>query len=120
MIGTGQILRRIAAVAALLLAMTGLMAVAQPASAQSTAACTEYVQGGCGPGGGNGGDNPNGTGPASAGNTGNSHHGGQLPFTGYPLTPLVLLLLLLLLAGIVVRATVAVRDRLRAHQAHAS
>jgi hypothetical protein len=40
--------------------------------------------------------------------------GGELPFTGYPLTPLVWLLLLLLTLGLCVRGYLAIRDRLRA------
>ena len=39
--------------------------------------------------------------------------GGELPFTGYPLTPLLLILLLLLAAGLVIRAYVAARERWR-------
>jgi hypothetical protein len=37
----------------------------------------------------------------------------SLPFTGYPVSPLVLLLLGLLLAGLAARAVLAVRDHLR-------
>lgn len=37
---------------------------------------------------------------------------GSLPFTGYPLTALVLLLLVLLLAGLTIRAYLAVRGRI--------
>jgi hypothetical protein len=40
--------------------------------------------------------------------------GGELPFTGYPLTPLVWLLLAVLVAGVCLRAHLAVRERLRA------
>jgi len=36
---------------------------------------------------------------------------GTLPFTGYPITPLLLLLLVLLIAGLTLRAYLAVRDR---------
>jgi hypothetical protein len=42
---------------------------------------------------------------------------GELPFTGYPLTPLILLLLLLLLLGMAIRAYVEIRDRRRARTA---
>jgi hypothetical protein len=42
---------------------------------------------------------------------------GELPFTGYPLTPLILLLLLLLLIGLAIRAYLEMRDRLRARGA---
>ena len=38
--------------------------------------------------------------------------GGELPFTGYPLSPLLILLLMLLAAGLILRGYVAVRDRL--------
>lgn len=37
---------------------------------------------------------------------------GKLPFTGYPLTPLLLLLLILVLAGLTIRAYLAIRERL--------
>jgi hypothetical protein len=42
--------------------------------------------------------------------------GGQLPFTGYPLSPLLLLLLILLLIGLTIRAYLAIRDRIRARE----
>jgi hypothetical protein len=38
--------------------------------------------------------------------------GSELPFTGYPLTALILLLLILLLLGLAIRAYLAVRDRI--------
>ncbi len=38
---------------------------------------------------------------------------GSLPFTGYPLTPLLLLMLILLLIGLTIRAYLAIRDRVR-------
>jgi len=47
--------------------------------------------------------------PSSAGGTGS---GGELPFTGYPLTTLLLLMLLLLALGLAIRAGVAIHDRL--------
>ena len=37
--------------------------------------------------------------------------GGSLPFTGYPLTPLVLVVLLLLVAGLTLRLVVWARER---------
>lgn len=40
--------------------------------------------------------------------------GGALPFTGYRLTPVILLFLALLVAGLTVRAYVAIRDRAQA------
>jgi len=39
---------------------------------------------------------------------------GELPFTGYPLTPAILIFLLLLIAGLTIRASLAIRDRVRA------
>ena len=51
---------------------------------------------------GNGGANP----PGGAG------EGGELPFTGYPVTPLILLLILLLASGVMIRTYLAARDRL--------
>jgi hypothetical protein len=50
------------------------------------------------------------SGSTGAGGTGS---GGELPFTGYPLTPLLLLLLLLLAIGLAIRAGIAINDRLR-------
>lgn len=37
--------------------------------------------------------------------------GSELPFTGFPITPLVLILILLLLAGLTLRAYLAMRER---------
>ncbi|MGH2950967.1 MAG: hypothetical protein ACRDKX_02850 [Solirubrobacterales bacterium] len=45
--------------------------------------------------------------------------GGALPFTGYPLTPLLLLLLILLAAGLLIRGYLAARERWRLRQAGA-
>jgi hypothetical protein len=47
-------------------------------------------------------------GPSTAGT-----HVGTLPFTGYPLNPLILILLLLLLLALMIRLYLAARDRLR-------
>ena len=60
---------------------------------------------GAGPGG-----LPGAGGPAAGTGAGAD---GELPFTGYPLTPLVLLLLVLLLAGLAVRGYIAARERRR-------
>jgi hypothetical protein len=49
----------------------------------------------------------------SAGGAGGTGSGGELPFTGYPLTPLLLLLLLLVAIGLAIRAGIAVHDRIR-------
>jgi hypothetical protein len=98
--------------------------VAESASAQSRGSdfCEEYPStpgcdtepGGGGGGGGDGeeddefaGDHGDGVVP-----TGDAGGDGNLPFTGYPVTALVLLLLILLLGGLAIRAYLAVRDRL--------
>jgi len=88
------------------------LAAASPAQAQGPAICDEYPELPiCDDGGG--GDNPDGdgdTGPGGfSGGTGDGD--GSLPFTGYPLTGLILLLLLLLAAGLALRGGVALRDR---------
>jgi|GraSoiStandDraft_49_1057285.scaffolds.fasta_scaffold247700_1 hypothetical protein len=93
------------------------------------------------PGGGGGGiPGAPGTGGGGGGGvtatTGGSNHGspsdalapgnapggasaarGELPFTDYPLTPLILLLVVLLTAGLLFRAYVAVRNRIRTRDA---
>src|SRR5688572_9182974 len=51
---------------------------------------------------------------AVAGETGSGSGGGTLPFTGYPVTPLVLIALALLCAGLVVRWATRVARRMRA------
>ena len=112
-----------------------LGAAAPVAGAQAPAVCDEYAIGFCGgsSGGGsghiagtsNGGASqgvPGGGGgaTASAGGNAGANDGAEaatLPFTGYPVTPLVVLLLILLAAGILVRSYVAVRHRLRARHA---
>jgi hypothetical protein len=45
--------------------------------------------------------------------------GGELPFTGYPLTPLLLLLLILLAAGLLIRGYLGARERWRLRHAGA-
>jgi hypothetical protein len=112
------------ALAALLLAVAATFAfsaaTADPASAQVPAICDEYpglpqcegptAGGGDAPGNqGGGGENAL---PGSGGATGEAD--GTLPFTGYPLTPLLLLLLVLLATGLTIRAYLAIRDRVRA------
>jgi hypothetical protein len=126
----------VAAIAAAL-ALTAL--VADSASAQQPAICDQYPQlpqcddNSGGGGGGGGGDTdpfdegsgsssgdettsafpapgiPGAGGGPTAGPGGGT--GGELPFTGYPLTPLLLILLLLLLAGLLIRAYLAARER---------
>lgn len=43
--------------------------------------------------------------------------GGTLPFTGYPITPIVLVALLLLIAALLLRGAIAVNDRMQARTA---
>ena len=92
--------------------------VAQSASAQGPGSefCDEYPSApGCetGPTGQTGTTDPGGV-PEAAGPTAGigAPGGGELPFTGYPLTALILLLLILLLLGLAIRAYLAVRDRI--------
>lgn len=58
------------------------------------------------------GDQGPGAGGQNGDNNGSGDADGSLPFTGYPLSALVLLLVALLAAGLGVRAYIAVRDRL--------
>ena len=95
---------------ALASAIVGL-AFAGPASAQMPSGCVEYDDD-CdqGPGGG-GGNNPFGDGDGSGDRDGSGDADGKLPFTGYPLTGLILLLLILLAVGLAIRSGTALRDK---------
>jgi hypothetical protein len=94
---------------------------AAPASAQS-AACGQYSEcgGDVGPTGGAGDDdsgsealvNLGGDGSGPTGNLGDGD--GSLPFTGYPMTPLILFVLALLATGLAMRGFVTIRERIRA------
>jgi len=108
------------AVAAVLALSFGLL-TAETASAQGPGSefCEEYPDfpgcetgptGSTGTTGPTGVEGPTGAGGPSAGADANA--AGTLPFTGYPLTALILLLLILLLVGIAIRAYLAVRDRI--------
>ena len=120
--------------AALAVALVVGGAFASGASAQVPAICDQYPElPQCSPADNDpDGDDPDGTddgdtgvpagtddagGPSSAipggggGPTAGAGATGELPFTGYPLTPLLLLLLALLLAGLLLRAYLALRDR---------
>lgn len=44
--------------------------------------------------------------------------GGELPFTGYPLNPLILLFLSMLALGLASRSYLAIRERMRTREAH--
>ena len=96
----------------------GLGAVAAqnaPAQGPGSDFCDEYPDvPGCetGPTGTTGTTGPNGTdGPNLAEGPAATEAGDELPFTGYPLTALILLLLILLLVGLTIRAYLAIRDR---------
>jgi hypothetical protein len=57
---------------------------------------------------------PGAGGPSAAGGGAS----GALPFTGYPLTPVILLFLALLVAGLAIRGYVALRERAHAGAPH--
>lgn len=119
----------------IVLAIAVLGAVfAASASAQTPAVCDQYPDlPQCTDSGGGGGDTDSGDdglndddgtddegAPGVVGDGGGTTSGptgtigkGELPFTGYPLTPLILLLLLLLLLGLAIRGYLAIRERLR-------
>ena len=102
---------------AIVIALIGVIAFqAAPASAQSQPPiCEDYPDlDVCNEPGGGGGDNPDGDDGAGPGvGSGGSGDGdGSLPFTGYPLTGLILLLLALLALGLAIRGAVAIRERL--------
>jgi hypothetical protein len=67
-----------------------------------------------GGGGGSAGDTGGGGIGAVAGETGSGSGGGTLPFTGYPVTAIVLIALALLCAGVLVRWAVHAARRTRA------
>jgi hypothetical protein len=108
----------VVAVAAALFAALGLGLIAtERASAQGPGSefCEEYPSiPGCetGPTGDTGPTGTTGTTGIQAPTAGSVDAGGTLPFTGYPLTALILLLLILLLIGLAIRAYLAVRDRI--------
>ena len=101
------------AVALLVFAFTFSSLTAQ-AGAQLPAACEQYPDlpqciddDGGGDDNGDGGD----LGPGDGDGTGDLNTAGSLPFTGYPMSAIVLLMLALLLAGIAIRAYTAARER---------
>ena len=96
--------RRPALFLAIVALIAGGIVVAPTAASAQGGAVDQY--GGTGPAGGSGGDEPGdvigaGAGGESAGTA--ESGGGDLPFTGYPLTPLAVTFLLLLAAGVVIR-----------------
>jgi len=114
--------KAIAFVAALAVAFLATLAIlvasAPQASAQLPSICDQYPDlPQCqGPTGTTGTTGPTGTtgttgpvGPTAGVDAGAT---GALPFTGYPVTALILLLLILLLTGLAIRGYLAARDRL--------
>jgi hypothetical protein len=109
---------RVAVVAvALALGTLGLAAIfTSSASAGTAPICAQYPDlpqcSGNGGGGGGGDQSSDALGALGGDNqatAGTSE--GSLPFTGYPLTALLLLFVILLAAGLAIRAYVALRDR---------
>ena len=115
------------------IALVAVILFAAPNAAASSAVCDQYPdipqcaapatgQGGTAaqPGGGDGtgesvltsgGSPPAAEGAATAGSSGGPGKAGDLPFTGYPLSPLVAVLLAALAAGLAIRIYLAVRRR---------
>jgi hypothetical protein len=108
-------LRRMAvgAIVAALLGAVLSFAWAAAASAQQPAICEQYPQLPIcvGPGGGDGEDDDAVPGGLGAGGASAGDAGGNLPFTGFPITDLILLLVALLLAGLGIRAAQTLRQR---------
>ena len=108
----------IASVIALLVGMFAFAVVPATAAAQSPAICDEYPNlPECVEDDRNDRDDDNG-GPGAAGPSGEANAGGELPFTGYPLNPLILILLVLLALGLATRMYVAIRDRFQTTGSH--
>lgn len=112
-ISAGKLRASIFAALALLVCVTGLVAADQ-SQAQLPSICEQYPDrdiciGPVDDADENGNDAVDPTGAGDGDGTGDAD--GSLPFTGYPLTGLILLLLALLLAGLTIRAGVAVRER---------
>jgi hypothetical protein len=103
--------------------MVALAIVASPpASAGTPAFCQQYsnspeCRGDVGPAGGSGNETPDNAGNGPTADSDGSDSGGSLPFTGYPLTPLLLLFVALLAAGLALRTATALRNRHRARPA---
>jgi hypothetical protein len=119
-------LGRRASSALLVVLGAGLLAVLMqaPLASAAPAAADQYAPGptqqiigpasaGNGPSAGAPGSGPVFSEPGEAG-------GGELPFTGYPLTPLILIVLALLAAGLIARAMSASAERRRERRAVSS
>jgi hypothetical protein len=117
--------RRALTICVALLFVTGLFA-APAASAATAAAVDEYLPNAPGPPGGGkgpasgghhaqqaGGQSAFDPGAGTSGATAVAGKQGALPFTGYPLTTLVLIVLALIATGLTIRLGVAAYSRLR-------
>lgn len=94
---------------AILLALVALAVAAAPANAQLPDICDQYPNlPVC-----QAPDDADDEVPAGPTGEPGDREGGTLPFTGYPLTPLILLALLLLLLALLIRAYAEVRERWR-------
>lgn len=119
---TGFSRRRFGLLTLAVLVIAAMLSVAGPAQAQLPGICQQYPDdpscqqpdhgGDVGPTGGSD-SSPSGLGPSTGGGNpnGTANSSGSLPFTGYPLSPLILLALFLLLAGLVARGIVEARNR---------
>lgn len=108
--------RRRGLVSCLAIALLGLFAFA-PAAMAVTAAADQYGGGGSAGGGnsgGSGGDGGGDTAGAAAGEAtggGSGSDGGTLPFSGYPVTPMVLVVAGLVAAGLAIRFVPSMAER---------
>lgn len=98
--------------------LIGMLALAAPAQAQLPSICDEYPDDPSCEVAPTGFDVPPGTdvGPQNLGdgnNIGSGNGNGELPFTGYPISPLILFAILLLLLGIAARLIAHVSHRIR-------
>lgn len=101
--------RRHTAVLAILALAAGGIVVAPTAASAQAGAADEYSP--TSPGNGSGGSENGGAVDDNLGAGTAESDGGNLPFTGYPMTPLVTLFLLLLAAGLVIRLAGSRRSR---------
>ena len=98
----------------LVVAIASMLSMSGLAQAQGLSICEQYPDTPtCQPAGDGGGPN----GPAAANPAGTADSlgaaSGSLPFTGYPISPMILFALLLILIGLLVRATSAAGRRAR-------
>ena len=109
----------VVAMALIVSALAVTLVLADQASAQLPAGCEEYeiCIGPTDEGDLDGGEDPIGFPGADGDGNGSGDSDGSLPFTGYPLTGLILMLLILLVTGLAIRSYIAVRARLGSDRA---